>query len=105
MNEYTIQSASAFYYTHNNTKHVEGEEPAQRGRLMTTDVVFDGLELGDDCDDLDEPMMPGSEDEFSDCDLDEDENDDKYDSDEDVNDEPTSSQPQQGTSAASSPPQ
>ena len=58
---------------------------------MTTDVVLDGLELGDDCDDMDEPMIPGSENEFSDCALDENENDDNFDSDEDINDKPTSS--------------
>lgn len=62
-----------------------------RGTPMTTDVVLDGLELGDDCDDMDEPMIPGSENEFSDCALDENENDDNFDSDEDINDKPTSS--------------
>ena len=44
-------------------------------RTMTAEDVVDRLDLDDDYDDFDEPMMPGSEDEFSDCDLeDEDEN-------------------------------
>ena len=44
-------------------------------------------------------MMPGTDDEFSDCDLDENENDDGDNSD---TDEPTSSQPQPAISGASS---
>ena len=41
---------------------------------------MDRLDLQDDSDDFDKPMLPGSKDEFSDCDLedkdeDEDEND------------------------------
>ena len=38
---------------------------------MTTEDVLDELELADDQDDFDEPMMPGSDDEFSDCELEE----------------------------------
>lgn len=49
---------------------------AHRERLMTTEDVLEELELGDENDDLDEPMMPGSDDEFSDCDLDGNEDDD-----------------------------
>ena len=56
------------------------------------------LELGDDFGDLDEPMMAGSNDEFSDCDLDENEND----KDEENTDMLTSSSPQPDTSGASS---
>ena len=65
---------------------------AHRERLMTTEDVLAELELGDgdENDDLDEPVMPGSDDEFSDCDLDE--------NDDDNNDDsawvPTSPQPQ-----------
>ena len=39
---------------------------------MTTEDVLDELELADDQDDFDEPMMLGSDDEFSDCELEED---------------------------------
>ena len=46
---------------------------AQRPRLMTTEAVLEKLELEDDFDDMDEPIMPGTDDEFSDCDLDENE--------------------------------
>ena len=60
---------------------------AQRPRRMTTEAVLEELELEDDFD-MDEPMMPGSDDEFSDCDLDENEKDDEGDTD-----EPMSSQP------------
>ena len=44
---------------------------------MTTEDVLDELELLDDLDhdDFDEPMMPGSDDEFSDCDLEDEEDD------------------------------
>ena len=42
-------------------------------RLLTAEDVLEELELGDDFDDLDEPR---SDDEFSDCDLDDNENDD-----------------------------
>ena len=42
---------------------------AKRARLMISEDVLDELDLEDDHDDLDEPMMPGSDDEFSDCDL------------------------------------
>ena len=72
---------------------------AHRERLMTTDDVLAELELGDENDDLDEPMMPGSDDEFSDCDLDENDGDDNNDDSTWV---PTSSQPQPG--ASSTPP-
>ena len=42
---------------------------------MKAEDVVDRLDLDDDFNDFDEPMMPGSDDEFSDCDLeDEDEN-------------------------------
>ena len=44
---------------------------AKRGRMMTTEDVLDELELVDNQDDFDEPMMPGSDDEFSDCEFDE----------------------------------
>ena len=45
----------------------------ERARTMTAEDVVDRLDLDDD---FDEPMIPGSDDEFSDCDLeDEDEND------------------------------
>ena len=52
---------------------------AHRERLMTTEDVLAELELGDgdENDDLDEPMMPGIDDEFSDCDLDENDDDNK----------------------------
>ena len=52
---------------------------AHRERLMTTEDVLADLELGDENDDLDEPMMSGSDDEFSDCDLDENDGDDNND--------------------------
>ena len=39
---------------------------AHREWLMTTEDVLEELELGDENDDMDEPMMPGSDDEFSD---------------------------------------
>ena len=44
---------------------------AKRARMMTTEDVLDELELVDNQADFDEPMMPGSDDEFSDCELDE----------------------------------
>ena len=47
---------------------------AKRARMMTAEDVVDELDLQDDYDDFDEPMMPGSDDEFSDCDLDEEDN-------------------------------
>ena len=72
---------------------------AQRARLLTAEDVLEELELGDDYDDLDEPKMAGNDDEFSDCDLDENENDDNDDSTNLL----TSIQPQQGSSGASSP--
>ena len=43
----------------------------KRARMMTTEDVLDELELVDNQDDFDEPMMPGSDDEFSDCEFDE----------------------------------
>lgn len=43
---------------------------AKKARTMTTEDVMNRLDLDDDYDDFDEPM-PGSEDEFSDCDEDE----------------------------------
>ena len=55
---------------------------AKRARMMTTEDVLDELELVDNQDDFDEPMMPGSDDEFSDCEFDEnleDRNDDSGD--------------------------
>ena len=76
---------------------------AHRERLMTTEDVLEELELGDENDDLDEPMMPGSDDEFSDCDLDENEDDDDANND-DITGVPTTSQPQQVNSGASSTP-
>ena len=69
---------------------------------MTTEDVLEELELGDENDDLDEPMMPGSDDEFSDCDLDE--NEDNGDNNDDITGVPTTSQPQQVNSGASSTP-
>ena len=49
---------------------------AKRARLLTAEDVLDELDLEDDYDDFDKPMIPGSDDEFDDCDLvDEDEND------------------------------
>ena len=38
---------------------------------MTTEDVLDELEVADDQDDYDESMMPGSDDEFGDCELEE----------------------------------
>ena len=67
---------------------------AQRAMRLTAEDVLEELELGDDFDDLDELMMAWSDDEFSDCDLDENENDDNVDN----TDLLTSFQPQQGTS-------
>ena len=61
---------------------------SHRERLMTTEDVLVELELGDENDDL---MMPGSDDEFSDCDLDENDGDDNNDNSARV---PNSSQPQ-----------
>ena len=71
---------------------------------MTTEDVLEELELGDEIDDPDEPMIFRSDDEFSDCDLDE--NEDNDDSNEDNTNVPTSSQPQpqKVTSGASSAP-
>ena len=43
---------------------------AQRARLMTANDILDEFELENDFDDLDEPMMLGSDDEFSECGLD-----------------------------------
>ena len=54
---------------------------AKRARLMTAEDVMDELDLEDDYEDFDEPMMPGSDDEFSDCDL-EDEDDEDFSDDE-----------------------
>ena len=56
---------------------------AKRARLMTAEDVLEELNFEDDhesfgdLDDFDEPMMPGSDEEFGDCDLEdeEDEND------------------------------
>ena len=78
---------------------------AHRERLTTTEDVLEELELGDENDDLDEPMIPGSDDEFSDCDLDENEDDDDANND-DITGVPTTSQPQpqQVNSGASSTP-
>jgi hypothetical protein len=42
---------------------------AKRARMITADDVLDELELAEDNDDFDEPMMSGSDDEFSDCEL------------------------------------
>ena len=36
------------------------------GQRETTEDILEEFELGDENDDLDEPMMPGSKDEFSD---------------------------------------
>ena len=72
---------------------------AERVRLLTAEDVLEELERGDDFDELDEPMMAGSDDEFNDCDLDENENDDN---DNNTN-LLTSIQPQQGSSGASLP--
>lgn len=44
---------------------------AKRARLMTAEDVLEELDFEDDHDNFDEPMMPGSDDEFSDCDLEE----------------------------------
>ena len=70
--------------------------------MVTTEDVLEELQLGDDCDDIDKPVMAGSDDEFSDCHLDEIENDDN--DDEDNTDAPTSPQTQPATSGASSQP-
>ena len=43
---------------------------AKRARVTTEDVL-DELELANDQDDVDKPMMLGSDDEFSDCELEE----------------------------------
>ena len=59
----------------------------KRARMMTTEDVLDELQLVDDHDDFDEPMMPGSDDEFSDCELeDEDEDLEVHEDLEDEND-------------------
>ena len=44
---------------------------AKRARMMTTEDVLDELELVDNQDDFDEPMMPGSDNEFSDYEFNE----------------------------------
>ena len=72
---------------------------AKRARLITAEDVLDELDLEDDYDDLDEPMMPGSDDEFSDCNL-EDEEDDK---DVSNGEETTPPSPTQQTSSATPP--
>ena len=54
----------------------------KRARTMTAEDVVDRLDLDDDLDDFDEHMMPGSNDEFSDCDL---EDEDENDSDDELN--------------------
>ena len=60
---------------------------AKRARLMTAEDVVDELELEDDYDNFDERMMPGSDEEFSDCDLE--------DEDEDVSDDEQTTLPPQ----------
>ena len=57
---------------------------AKRARLMTAEDVLEELDFEDDHEnlDFDEPMMPGSDDEFSDCDLDEEEEDETVSDDE-----------------------
>ena len=55
---------------------------AKRARLMTAEDVLEEINFEDDhedFDDFDEPMMPGSDEEFSDCDLDEEDDDDSDD--------------------------
>ena len=54
---------------------------------MTTENVLEELELGDENDNLDEPMMPRSDNEFSDCDDEDDDNNDN------ITGVPTTSQP------------
>ena len=44
---------------------------AKRTRLILAEDVLDERDLEDEDDDFDEPMMPRSNDEFSDCDLEE----------------------------------
>ena len=63
-------------------------------RLMTTEEVVDELQLSDDFD-ADEPMMPGSDDEFSD--LEDIEND--SDDDDDTSSTPIAPTTQSSTSA------
>ena len=64
-------------------------------RLMTTEEVVDELQLSDDDFDADEPMMPGSDDEF--IDLEDIEND--SDDDDDTSCTPTAPPTQTSTSA------
>ena len=52
---------------------------ARRARLLTAEHMLDELELEQDDFDADEPMMPGSDDEFSD--LEDVEDDKAYDTD------------------------
>ena len=73
---------------------------AKRARTLTAEDVVDRLDLDDDYDDFDEPMMPGSEDEFSDCNL-EDEDEDEDENDVSVGEQTTSpSSTQQASSTA-----
>ena len=54
---------------------------AKRVRMMTTEDVLDELQLVEDNNNFDEPMMPGSDDEFEDVyleDLEDDDEDDCY---------------------------
>ena len=66
---------------------------------MTTEDVSEELELGDENDDLDESMMPGSDNKFGDCNLHEKGDDDNND---DITGVLTTSQPQQVNYGASS---
>ena len=65
---------------------------AKRARLMTTEDVLNELELVDNQDDFDVPMMPGSDDEFSDCELDENLEDGNDDSGDEQNTPPSPTQ-------------
>ena len=53
----------------------------QKARIVTVEDIWVELDLGGDLDDIDEPIMAGSDDEFRGCDLDENENGDNTDKD------------------------
>ena len=75
---------------------------------MTAEDVLEELDFEDgheNTDDFDEPMMPGSDDEFSDCDLDEEEDDDVSDVEGSYSSSlPHQPSPQRQTSAQALPP-
>ena len=55
-------------FVHN--KSIESDlAMAKRVRMMATEDVLNELQLVEDNNNFEEPMMPGSNDEFSDCEL------------------------------------